>query len=78
MMMKMHGLQDGAYWLVQYSWFLLLYVVYAAAFLLFGSVTQLALFTRSDYGKAVLMGANGCCRVLIEGQQLMVCCSWDH
>jgi len=77
MMMKMHGLLDGAYWLVQYSWFLLLYVVYAAAFLLFGSVTQLALFTLSDYGKAASMGVNGCCRALITGQQPVVCCR-DH
>lgn len=52
MMMKMHGLQDGAYWLVQYSWFLLLYVVYAAALLIFGTITNLAVFTYNDYGKA--------------------------
>jgi hypothetical protein len=50
MMMKMHGLEDSAYWIVQYSWFLLLYVVYAAAFLVFGHITQLAFFTRNDPG----------------------------
>jgi hypothetical protein len=51
MMMKMHGMQDGAYWLVQYSWFLMLYIVYAAAFLIFGTATRLGLFTFNDYGE---------------------------
>lgn len=37
--------------IVQYCWCLLLYVVYAAAFLAFGTATKLALFTANDYGE---------------------------
>jgi hypothetical protein len=51
MMMKMHGLLDRAYWLVQYSWFLMLYCVYASAFLAFGTITKLAIFKYNDYGE---------------------------
>lgn len=50
MMMKMHGLQDGAYWAVQYLWFLMLYAVYAAAYLAFGAITDLAIVKHNDAG----------------------------
>lgn len=39
--------------LVQYSWFLLLYVAYAAAFLAFGAITNLAVFTLNSYGESM-------------------------
>jgi hypothetical protein len=51
MMMRMHGLGDGAYWLVMYSWFLLLYVVYMALFVLVGSAMGLSMLRRNSYGK---------------------------
>ncbi len=28
MMMKMHGLGDGAYWLITYLWYMILYIIY--------------------------------------------------
>lgn len=37
MMMKMHGLGDVAYWVVTYLWFLLLYIVYIAIFIIVGA-----------------------------------------
>lgn len=50
MMMKMHGLGDAAYWLVMYSWFLLLYIAYMAIFVAFGSIVGLNMFRRNSYG----------------------------
>ncbi|KAG1674978.1 hypothetical protein FOA52_014773 [Chlamydomonas sp. UWO 241] len=50
MMMKMHGLGDATYWLVTYVWFLLLYCVYMAVFLIIGSLLGLGLFVRNSYG----------------------------
>jgi hypothetical protein len=37
-MMKMHGLKDGPYWLISYSYFLALSVVYMLFFVIFGSL----------------------------------------
>jgi hypothetical protein len=37
-MMKMHGLRDGPYWLISYSYFLALSVVYMLFFVIFGSL----------------------------------------
>ena len=37
-MMKMHGLEDGAYWLITYFFFLLVSVVYMICFMIFGSL----------------------------------------
>lgn len=51
MMMKMHGLGDGAYWMVTYSWFYALYVVYMFIFILFGSLIGLNMFRKNSYGK---------------------------
>jgi hypothetical protein len=51
MMMKMHGLGDGAYWIVTYGWFALLYVVYMLVFVFFGSIMGLSIFTKNDYGE---------------------------
>jgi hypothetical protein len=53
MMMRMHGLGDGAYWLVMYSWFLLLYVVYMVLFVLVGSLMGLSMLRKNSYGKII-------------------------
>lgn len=52
MMIKMHGLGDTAYWLVMYSWFLLLYVAYMCVFVFFGSIIGLNIFTQNNYGES--------------------------
>lgn len=39
--MKMHGLGDVAYWAVTYLWFMLLYIVYIAIFIIFGALANL-------------------------------------
>jgi hypothetical protein len=51
MVMKMHGLGDGAYVAVHAAWFMALYLVYAAAFLAFGHICGLNLFMRNAAGK---------------------------
>jgi hypothetical protein len=62
MMMRMHGLGDGAYWLVMYSWFLLLYVVYMALFVLVGSLMGLSMLRKNSYGE----GQNSIVRCLLK------------
>ncbi|KAJ1438951.1 P-loop containing nucleoside triphosphate hydrolase [Sesbania bispinosa] len=37
-MMKMHGLGDGPYWMISYSYFLAISVIYMFCFVIFGSV----------------------------------------
>lgn len=37
-MMKMHGLGDGPYWMISYAYFLTISAVYMFCFVLFGSV----------------------------------------
>lgn len=37
-MMKMHGLGDGPYWMISYAYFLTVYAVYMFCFVMFGSV----------------------------------------
>ena len=46
----MHGLGDGAYWMVTYTWFWVLYVVYMAIFIGFGSLIGLNMFTKNNLG----------------------------
>ncbi|XP_073219980.1 ABC transporter A family member 7-like isoform X2 [Cicer arietinum] len=48
-MMKMHGLGDGPYWMISYGFFLALSVIYMVCFVLFGSVLGLKFFTLNDY-----------------------------
>ena len=55
MMMKMHGLGDGAYWLVTYTWFWALYVVYMAIFVAFGSAIGLKMFTKNSLGVQLIL-----------------------
>ncbi len=61
MMMKMHGLGNGAYWLITYTWDLLLYIAYMFIFIGFGSAIGLEIFRRNDYG------------VQVGGRQLYSC-----
>ena len=49
MMMKMHGLGDGAYWLVTYAFFWCLYVAYMVVFVAFGSAIKLNMFRLNSY-----------------------------
>lgn len=37
-MMKMHGLKDGPYWLISYAYFFALSVIYMTFFVIFGSL----------------------------------------
>ncbi|PNT68061.1 hypothetical protein BRADI_3g35390v3 [Brachypodium distachyon] len=48
-MMKMHGLKDGPYWMITYAYFLALSVVYMILFVIFGSLIGLRFFTNNDY-----------------------------
>jgi hypothetical protein len=48
MMMKMHGLGDGAYWLVTYTWFWALYTLYMIIFMGFGAMIGLNMFTKNS------------------------------
>eukprot|EP00210_Caulerpa_lentillifera_P003638 g3473.t1 len=49
-MMKMHGLHDGAYWLVNYTYYLLIYVLYVFIFVAAGSAAGFVIFTKNSYG----------------------------
>ncbi|XP_031488370.1 ABC transporter A family member 7-like [Nymphaea colorata] len=48
-MMKMHGLGDGPYWLISYSYFLFISFVYMFGFVFFGSIIGLDFFRVNDY-----------------------------
>ncbi|KAH7366061.1 hypothetical protein KP509_18G061500 [Ceratopteris richardii] len=48
-MMKMHGLGDGPYWLISYAYFLALSILYMFCFVLFGSVIDLKFFRLNSY-----------------------------
>ncbi|KAG9150077.1 hypothetical protein Leryth_021480 [Lithospermum erythrorhizon] len=48
-MMKMHGLNDGPYWMISYAYFLVLSSVYMLCFVVFGSVIGLKFFTLNSY-----------------------------
>lgn len=48
-MMKMQGLKDGAYYAVQYVWMVLLYCLFMAIFVIFGSLIGLKIFTLNSY-----------------------------
>lgn len=53
-MMKMHGLGDSAYWIIQYSWFLFIYCCYIAILLLVGSAINLKFFRLTNYGLQII------------------------
>ncbi|XP_050379018.1 ABC transporter A family member 7-like isoform X3 [Argentina anserina] len=48
-MMKMHGLGDGPYWMISYMYFLVVSSVYMLCFVIFGSLIGLKFFTLNDY-----------------------------
>lgn len=48
-MMKMHGLGDGPYWLISYGYFLVISSIYMICFVIFGSAIGLKFFTLNDY-----------------------------
>ncbi|XP_020089502.1 ABC transporter A family member 8-like [Ananas comosus] len=48
-MMKMHGLRDGPYWVIYYLYFLLLSSIYMLLFVIFGSLIGLKFFSLNDY-----------------------------
>ncbi|KAL8225644.1 hypothetical protein R6Q57_018201 [Mikania cordata] len=48
-MMKMHGLGDGPYWIISYAYFLAISLVYMFCFVAFGSAVGLKFFTLNDY-----------------------------
>ncbi|KAF3322079.1 ABC transporter A family member 7 [Carex littledalei] len=53
-MMKMHGLTDGPYWLISYLYFLLLSAMYMICFVTFGSLIGLNFFRLNDYSIQVV------------------------
>uniref|UniRef100_A0A7N0U007 ABC transporter domain-containing protein n=2 Tax=Kalanchoe fedtschenkoi TaxID=63787 RepID=A0A7N0U007_KALFE len=48
-MMKMHGLGDGPYWMISYAYFLSLSIIYMFCFVVFGSVIGLNFFLLNSY-----------------------------
>ncbi|PIN20632.1 Lipid exporter ABCA1 [Handroanthus impetiginosus] len=48
-MMKMHGLGDGPYWMISYAYFLAISLIYMLCFVIFGSAIGLKFFTLNDY-----------------------------
>ncbi|KAG8047198.1 hypothetical protein GUJ93_ZPchr0008g12512 [Zizania palustris] len=48
-MMKMHGLKDGPYWMISYSYFIALSSVYMILFVVFGSLIGLNFFKTNNY-----------------------------
>ncbi|KAL9155884.1 hypothetical protein ABFS82_09G035700 [Erythranthe guttata] len=48
-MMKMHGLGDGPYWMISYAYFLAISSVYMLCFVVFGSAIGLNFFRLNDY-----------------------------
>nr|XP_048329625.1 ABC transporter A family member 7-like isoform X1 [Ziziphus jujuba var. spinosa] len=48
-MMKMHGLGDGPYWMISYAYYFTVSAIYMLCFVIFGSVIGLKFFTLNDY-----------------------------
>ncbi|KAJ4895630.1 ABC transporter A family member 8 [Raphanus sativus] len=48
-MMKMHGLGDAPYWIVSYTYFVLVSILYMLCFAIFGSAIGLNFFRLNDY-----------------------------
>ncbi|KAI9174610.1 hypothetical protein LWI28_020100 [Acer negundo] len=48
-MMKMHGLGDGPYWMISYAYFLTISSIYMLCFVVFGAGIGLKIFTLNDY-----------------------------
>ncbi|MEW5299847.1 MAG: hypothetical protein WDW36_002821 [Sanguina aurantia] len=54
MMMKMHGLKDGPYWVISYLWYLVLYLLYMVVFIVAGAAVGLELFVRTNLGVTIV------------------------
>lgn len=58
-MMRMMGLGSVAYWVINYLFWFLIYVIFTSIFVLLGSVGRLpsgytiGIFTKQDYGSVV-------------------------
>lgn len=50
-MVKMHGLGTAAYWLVTYFYYFVLYLLYVLILVAAGTFSDLAIFTKNNYGK---------------------------
>lgn len=50
-MVKMHGLGTAAYWIVTYFYYFVLYLLYVLILVCAGAFSDLAIFTKNDYGK---------------------------
>ncbi|KAL6559475.1 hypothetical protein OROGR_004592 [Orobanche gracilis] len=48
-MMKMHGLGDGPYWMISYAYFLVISSIYMLCLVIFGSAIGLNFFKLNDY-----------------------------
>ncbi|XP_020879674.1 ABC transporter A family member 4 isoform X2 [Arabidopsis lyrata subsp. lyrata] len=48
--MKMHGLGDGPYWMISYAYFLAISTLYIICLMIFGSAIGLKFFRYNDYG----------------------------
>ncbi|XP_072982182.1 ABC transporter A family member 7-like [Typha latifolia] len=48
-MMKMHGLKEGPYWMISYAYFFSLSAAYMICFVIFGSIIGLKFFKINDY-----------------------------
>ncbi|CAL9115645.1 unnamed protein product [Musa acuminata var. zebrina] len=53
-MMKMHGLKDGPYWLISYVYFFSLSSLYMICFVIFGSLIGLKFFRLNDYSVQIV------------------------
>lgn len=53
-MMRMQGLREGVYYIVQYCWMVAMYCVFAGTFVAVGSGIGLKIFTLNNYGVQLL------------------------
>jgi len=67
MMMKMHGLGDGAYWVITYLWYIVLYIIYIFILLLLGGLIRLEIFVKNSWGVQVI-------HYLIYGNTMIAFC----
>lgn len=58
-MMKMHGLSDAAYWIVQYLWFFSLNFVYSLVLIALGYATSLAIFRLTAFSYLLVRALSG-------------------
>jgi len=54
-MMKMMGLSDAAYWLITFSYNLLVYIVYLFLFIALGALARLSIFTLNSFSVTITL-----------------------